>query len=402
MKKYLRKFGAILTAGMITISTVAVTMAADVIIAQDTKIDVQQNIGDKNISEKIENVSETEETTAGILNIVEEETVLTETIEESTIDTTEYTEENTIDTTEYTEENTIDTTEYTEENTESETINNNSSGTNINIENTNNIAINNNTGIVNIYNVIGVDVKNNENKESDVNVISDNEISITDSNIPTETQERPKIIETSETITETTEETTEQTTKMEKNKRKSSGGSRSSSRKTNTKKSSTTAKKEKDTEDEKTIENNKSSQSEKEKTIVKDNTVKNEKEKKSVCMKIGSNLMNINGKIVETDSIPYISDNYTLVPLRCISTVFDNVKVDWDGKTKTAIIKDGNTETRFVISSDKMYVNGISVIIPKAPEITKGRTYIPIRALSQSLSADVDWIPESKSVVVVK
>ena len=118
-------------------------------------------------------------------------------------------------------------------------------------------------------------------------------------------------------------------------------------------------------------------------------------------MTIGSNLMNINGEAVETDTSPYISNSYTLVPLRCISTVFD-AEVEWDKNTKTAIIKADGIETRFTINSYTMLVNGRTVMIPKAAEIKNGRTYVPLRALGESLNANVSWIPDSKSVLIIK
>ena len=111
--------------------------------------------------------------------------------------------------------------------------------------------------------------------------------------------------------------------------------------------------------------------------------------------------MNIDGQVVTTDSEPYISEGYTLVPLRCISDVFD-AQVDWDNDTKTAIIKADGIETRFNIDSDCMNINGVTTSIPKSAEIHAGRTYVPLRALGEALGAQVNWIANTKSVWVIK
>lgn len=398
MKRNLKGFSAILAASMITISAAATTMAADIVIVQDTNIDVQQGNNNKDTVKKDEEVKKTE----AIKEIMDKENVssrspitndyknengseVTEQESEATTNETESVENNTFnepnltDDKETTEDEPILEEKSTEETTRKETENadNTSSDTNLNIDNTNYVEINNNAGTVyvNIYNGIGVDINNNGEKEADVSVLVDNEIGITDNETLLKTQESEDAEET-----KITEETTEETTEAPKRNSHSSSGRRSSSSKGKS-----------------TVLNTEN----KEIKTVDTEDVKSEKEKKVVCMTIGSNLMNINGEAVETDTSPYISNSYTLVPLRCISTVFD-AEVEWDKNTKTAIIKAEDIETRFTINSYTMLVNSRTVMIPKAAEIKNGRTYVPLRALGESLNANVSWIPDSKSVLIIK
>jgi hypothetical protein len=49
-----------------------------------------------------------------------------------------------------------------------------------------------------------------------------------------------------------------------------------------------------------------------------------------------------------------------------------------------------------------MNVNGKSVSIPKSAEVKDGRTYVPLRAMGESINANVSWIPDSKSILVIK
>ena len=397
MKRNLKGFSAILTAGIITISAATATMAADIIIAQDINIDVQQNNTNKDTVNKDEEIKKTEET---------EEITYDESFSQESSNNDDYTNENGSKTAVQVSEtavnetkdndfnepkltdNSSDITETTkdepipdEKPIEEETENSdNTSDVNVNIDNKNYVEINNNTGNIylNIYTGIGVDINNNGNEEADVNVIADNEIAVIGNETSSETQETYS--EEIKTVEESSEETTEETTEAQRRSRNSSSRRSSSSKG-------------------KSAVLNKPNKAAGEVKIVED--VKTEKEKKVVCMTIGSNLMNIDGKAVETDSVPYISNSYTLVPLRCISTVFD-AEVEWDKNTKTAIIKTDDTETRFTINSDTMLVNGNAVTIPKSAEIKNGRTYVPLRALGESLNANVSWIPDSKSVLIIK
>ena len=63
MKKNIIELGAILAVSMITISAPVITMAADIIIAQNTNIDVQQNNTRKDTIEEIKKTEETEKNT---------------------------------------------------------------------------------------------------------------------------------------------------------------------------------------------------------------------------------------------------------------------------------------------------------------------------------------------------
>ncbi len=402
MKKNIIQLGAILAVGIMTISSPAITTAADIVIAQDTNIDVWQNNIKKDGIDGIKKTEETEKNT-NLKNLDSSNCITensSETVEqESEIITNELEnlennvfsnpiviEDKVPNETDTTEDEAISEEKTTGKSTEEkvENVNNTASDINVNIDNTNYFEINNNTGnvYVNIYNGIGVDIKNNGNKEADVNVLVDNEIGIIGNKTSLETQETETAEET-KTIEETTEETTEKTTETPKRSSHSSSRRRSYSPK---KKSA--------------VLNTSNKTVDKVKEVDTDE-VEDEKEKKVVCMTIGSNLMNINGEAVETDSAPYISNSYTLVPIRCISTVFD-AEVEWDKNTKTAIIKADNTETRFTINSYKMLVNDRTVMIPKSAEIKNGRTYVPLRALGESLNANVSWIPDSKSVLIIK
>ena len=57
-----------------------------------------------------------------------------------------------------------------------------------------------------------------------------------------------------------------------------------------------------------------------------------------VTLKIGENLMSVNGEKIPLDSPPFIKDSRTFIPLRAVSEAF-RYNVEWNGDTKTVTIR---------------------------------------------------------------
>lgn len=98
---------------------------------------------------------------------------------------------------------------------------------------------------------------------------------------------------------------------------------------------------------------------------------------------------------------PYLKNNYTLVPLRFISENL-GVKVNWNQKTKTVTIIEGNTTIKLVEGNKNVTVNGKNVKIDTAVEIKKGTTFVPLRFISEQLGAKVQWNQAQKSITITK
>ncbi|MFI3175055.1 MAG: copper amine oxidase N-terminal domain-containing protein [Bacillota bacterium] len=110
---------------------------------------------------------------------------------------------------------------------------------------------------------------------------------------------------------------------------------------------------------------------------------------------IGATTMAVNGSAVALDVPAYISNGYTMLPLRAVAELMDNATVDWEADTQTAIVNIGNGErvVRMSIGATNYSVNGEQVGYTGATaEITNGRTFVPIRDLMYALgSDDVEW-----------
>lgn len=125
-----------------------------------------------------------------------------------------------------------------------------------------------------------------------------------------------------------------------------------------------------------------------------------EEKEVSISFTVGSKELDINDEKVEVEIAPYIvGEGTTLVPLRVISEAF-GAKVGWDGETQTVIIVDTDTEIMLQIGNKTAFVNGKAVEMEEAPELLgSGVTTVPLRFVSESFKAEVNW-DESQLVTV--
>ena len=111
-------------------------------------------------------------------------------------------------------------------------------------------------------------------------------------------------------------------------------------------------------------------------------------------------LVTVNGKfLIFVDQKPVIVGDRTLVPLRAIFETL-GADVDWDDATKTVTATRGDVKISLTIGSDKLYVNDVEKIIDVPAQIINSRTMVPIRVIGESFGCDVDWNEENRTVIV--
>lgn len=110
-----------------------------------------------------------------------------------------------------------------------------------------------------------------------------------------------------------------------------------------------------------------------------------------------------NGKRIGFNQQPVIENGVTLVPMR---TIFEELgmKVVWEADTKTITAFDihGQTDIILVVNSNIADVNGKETELDVAPKIINGTTMVPLRFISESLGAEVNWDRESRTVTINK
>lgn len=118
---------------------------------------------------------------------------------------------------------------------------------------------------------------------------------------------------------------------------------------------------------------------------------------KGVLLQIGQSNASINGKSSKLDAAPYIKSNRTYVPLRFISEAF-GAKVTWAGKSQTVTVVSGKTNIKLTINQSYALKNGAKVNLDAPAEIRNGRTFVPVRFISEVLGYKVNWNASTKTV----
>ena len=107
----------------------------------------------------------------------------------------------------------------------------------------------------------------------------------------------------------------------------------------------------------------------------------------------------IDDKNQSYDQMPQILNGRTLVPLRGIFEAL-GAKVEWVDQTKTIIGSKGSNTVILQVESTSAVMNNKKITLDVAPKIINSRTMVPVRFISEALGAKVDWIDETKTVVI--
>lgn len=107
----------------------------------------------------------------------------------------------------------------------------------------------------------------------------------------------------------------------------------------------------------------------------------------------------IDGKAQTYDVMPVIVDSRTLVPMRGIFEAL-GAEITWDDATKTVTGKKGDVIVELQIGNTVAKLNGKDITLDVPASIVSSRTMVPVRFISESLGCSVDWIGDTKTVVI--
>ena len=107
----------------------------------------------------------------------------------------------------------------------------------------------------------------------------------------------------------------------------------------------------------------------------------------------------VNGEQLEFDVPPIIENERTLVPMRAIFEAL-GAEVSWDNDTATVTAKKGEDTLTIAIGSNILYKNGAATELDVPAKIVDERTLVPVRAVSESFDAEVDWDGDKQRVLI--
>jgi hypothetical protein len=107
----------------------------------------------------------------------------------------------------------------------------------------------------------------------------------------------------------------------------------------------------------------------------------------------------LDGLSLKFDVPPVIKEGRTLVPFRVIA---ESLRLDvlWESSTQTIKGTTPTTSLVLKIANNTALVNGQAVPLDVPPEITDGRTLIPLRFFSENLGCTVDWLAEQRTIKI--
>jgi hypothetical protein len=99
------------------------------------------------------------------------------------------------------------------------------------------------------------------------------------------------------------------------------------------------------------------------------------------------------------DVQPEMNRGRVMVPVR---GVFEhmNATVFWDANARTVFAQHGSDSISLPINSYNATVNGRRVILDVPATVSRGRTMVPLRFLSEALGAGVDWVASTRTVEI--
>ncbi|MGB9905146.1 MAG: copper amine oxidase N-terminal domain-containing protein [Desulfotomaculales bacterium] len=107
----------------------------------------------------------------------------------------------------------------------------------------------------------------------------------------------------------------------------------------------------------------------------------------------------VRGKRPNFDVRPVIANGRTLVPIRAISESL-GAKVDYDPGEQKVFINNGTINVNLYLNDRNALVNGRRVVLDEPARVINGRTMVPLRFVSESLGAAVDYDPQTQMITI--
>ena len=136
-----------------------------------------------------------------------------------------------------------------------------------------------------------------------------------------------------------------------------------------------------------------------------------EKRQINIARAIGTVFLQINNyaaitnrapKWIDKDNksvVPYIKNGRTMVPLRFISEAL-GASVSYNDDTREITIKSNLNQLMLTVDEKIYYNDGLKRELDVPAEVVDGRTFVPVRFVSQALGKSVTWLQEEQMVII--
>ncbi len=118
-----------------------------------------------------------------------------------------------------------------------------------------------------------------------------------------------------------------------------------------------------------------------------------------LLLKVGHPYLQKNGESIPMDVAPIIRDGRTLLPIRHVVEALGG-QVGWNDKEKKVTLNYESHSVVMYLNEAGAFVDGRFAILDVAPISENGRTMIPIRFALESLGCEVEWLSESREILI--
>lgn len=113
----------------------------------------------------------------------------------------------------------------------------------------------------------------------------------------------------------------------------------------------------------------------------------------------GSTTAYVGDRAYALDAAPFIDEGRTYVPLRFVSEQL-NARVNWNSGTREAVITQNDKTIRWSVGNKQVVVND-TLAINDAPLLMKdGKAFVPVRFISEQFNTSVGYIGSSKTILI--
>ncbi|WP_158299510.1 copper amine oxidase N-terminal domain-containing protein [Paenibacillus antri] len=106
------------------------------------------------------------------------------------------------------------------------------------------------------------------------------------------------------------------------------------------------------------------------------------------------------GETLVSDAEPFIKNGTTFVPFRALFERL-GLEVGWDPATRTVTGQGGGVTMTLRVGNAEAIVNGDAKPLLEPPAIVGGRTFVPLRFVSENAGADVAWNGAERLIAIV-
>ena len=106
-----------------------------------------------------------------------------------------------------------------------------------------------------------------------------------------------------------------------------------------------------------------------------------------------------NGSEISFDQLPYKENDRVLVPMRAIFETL-GAEVEWNEAEQSITAVRGTDVIKMQIGSVTITKNGEVIESDTAPRLVGERTFVPLRVIAESLDANVEWVEEENKVLI--